>query len=534
MVEIINPTRMMPRGLQFVSANPAIESGRQARQDIQSGWRFEQEKKDRQQQDETDEALKGELQKWIDAEDGGYQPNGQPFTPQGPLHDIRSYQPPSPSTPPLPPVVEPMPPADAPVAPAPAPSSPPDGGPPIPKMQPTPLPAASPPNAWDLQPSNDFGPGGMGARSDAGAPMPPIAPAKQVNPVPHQPPVQVAQADTTATDMPAPVSPLSQVRSSRPDQSRLPLNVARALANVNPRESLKYLTQASTQKYNDWQHEGEITRQVLDLADQGQMDKALSLARQYGETIDPRVLANGNARQVMRIALDVGKAAGADHDQAWMEKFTQAMMQTGDIKAALQAAGRPTAPIKTGRYKQSPTGDVLDTATGTVQKGVGTPALGKGAGQVPAQIQWFDRVAKVLGSEKAALEWMGRAKTNPASERTAVVQLARALMDKDMTIGRRAREAGKSPAQLAMDEAAAAVQAFKASETPLSQDGGASAPAAPSPASPAATPFGGSGDPYGEGAQWHVNDAGEYDAYTLDGGKTWWNPDGQPFSGDYE
>lgn len=392
MVQIISPTKIMPAGLSFINSNPAIQGYSDA-----ENLRFRQQNAQRlddaeKQKTATENSIRNDpklADLMRDPTDQGAPPDvatsTAPVPPTGGLSSISSA---SPSPPPVQA-------NDAvPVASAPA------SEPPIPKLQQISS-AATGPSAWDLQPSSDFGPDGPGKPSPVGdftQSAPPIPPATEVNPVPHQPST-VTASPPQQSQSGLPTSPLSAISSNRPDRgpARLNMELARATMKANPTQAVSYLQQGTQQHAANWQDDNARSRQILELANSGKVGEAAMLARQYGEDIDPQVLSNGQARYAMMTGLDVAKAMGADHDQQWIANFTKNFMQTQDINAAMQAAGKPTVnPVK-DRFKpvgtevggKSFTGS-FDTATGTVTPGTveRAPTDGGRPPREQALIEW--------------------------------------------------------------------------------------------------------------------------------------------------
>lgn len=266
-------------------------------------------------------------------------------------------------------------------------------------------------------------------------------------------------------------------------------------------------------------------KKILDLADSGNIRQAAIEAQRNGQNIDPRVLQNGQARYAMRTAIDVSKAMGASHDQAWISKFTQAFMQNNDINAGLKAAGQPTQDPKANKNRFRMTnGDVIDTATGNVQKGVGTPG-GPGSRGPSAQIQWLDRVTQIMGGDqKKALAFIAQAKSNPASERTAIANLAKTILSNDYGVKKRALAANRSPADQAIAEATTAIRTIQVPGASGADD------------SASDYMIDGQDDATGAGdnRQTMQLENGS-NVYTVDGGQTWYNSDDDtPYTGGYE
>lgn len=523
MVQILGPVRLMPGGLSMPTKNPELDSYA-ADQNLQ----FRQHDDQRAQEDQS---YRNELRGRERAE----------LADTGAAIDELLRDPgadPGDGTAQPPPVQDDRRPASGGLssvssAPAAAPAQDP-AAPPIPAMQSTVPRKLASVNMMELNPG--WGPGTSVDQTVTPSAGLPLNQTEQVETRPD--PQQVTEA---AIKEPGPAAPaatpaqgqskLSQV-STRPDNTKFDMTMAKHLSKSAPGKAAEHLGKAMGQKAKNWEEDNAIALQVLDLADAGDVEKAMMLAKQHGETVDPRVLQNGQARSAMRTSLEMAKYAGAGHDQKWIERFAQSYTKTRDINAAMQAAGAPTAaPQKVGTFSTKTVSkdgkDKLvpfNTTTGTAGQPLGdAPVKATGSRQTNEQINYAWLTGPVAQGGRGlkpedAQRIIFEVKTNPGARVNAVTALARAFV----TNGDDAAEAQKK----AVDTYTQIEKSLQPpAKNPNAAGGAAAAPAGAAPAA-APAPQAGNAAATSTQRQYAVSqdaDGSEPDIYTEDNGKTWWH-----------
>lgn len=243
------------------------------------------------------------------------------------------------------------------------------------------------------------------------------------------------------------------------------------LTPVNPREALKVKSGAMSRDLGEIERQNAKELEVLKMAAGGDVDGAATLAQQNGLDIDPRILGNAQMVEAGVITGETAKALGANHDDAWMERFMQNFMQTRDAQAAVKAAGRPSArPKKAGSFKPQileqngkRTVGAFNTQDGTVtDTGLGAPAAAGGAGGGSVReislMNFLVDKGVVDGATpeekfKNAAKWVQTAKVNP-NARTNMIVSAAARLAANPDFARAAKRGGKD----AMSEATRQIQ----------------------------------------------------------------------------
>jgi len=451
MVQIISPTRLMPGGLNFIRSNPAIDGYQNqgdylARQDQNDRAEKNQgyTDRDRQRQQDEEDAIGGALDDLLPPyADVNAQPDNTGTVIIG---EPEAY----------------------------------DGAA---------VPTPSPITVSDVPPQRERRQG-LAAVTASAAP-----------PTPSMPTSAPAPAPAPRSDVPPPLSSgtgrtgLNAVRAQRP-AGEIDNRMARALAKVSPSKALSHLKSADAAVKVSAEEDLRRTIEILDAADTGDINKAMTLAKHYGEDIDPQVLSNGEARRAMRTTAEVAKQMGAGHDQAWMEKFADSFTRTQDINTAIKAAGKPTAaPAAKGMYSMNSKGDVLNTGTGAVQRGAGT--AGGAAGTELREVRLFNWLVKERGiPEKLAQDMIFQVKTNPGAMVNTIASMERALINQGVDPIEARKEAQKS---------------YTEAKKFLQKQDGPAADETPS-------------DDDKADAQWGKTPSGDR-IYTLDDGDTWYNED---------
>lgn len=509
MVQILSPTRLMPGGLSFINSNQAIkgyaenerlrmDQAQEGRQSERHGW----EKEDRANEAAYDAAAGEAVSDALQA----------PPTINPP--------PAAPTTPLTPPQPQPRPGlsgiTSAPIMPAAAPQ-------------------AAPPTAA------------------AAAPVtPPAAPGPQLDAT-----ATAAMQREMAENPPA--QGLSAITSGAQPQKRpnIGMSMAGKLAGKKGQGRAALSHYQAGQQQTEGEHATAL--KILELAEAGQVEQAMMLARQSGEEIDPRVLQDGKARRNMRTTLEMAKFAGAEHDPAWMEKFMQSYSQSGDLQTALAAAGKPVAvPKKANTYKpvtivkrdktKGPKGEeivserrvhgAMDTTTGDFSESELEAPTPTGAGGREAALPADARLAewgiknKVWADAKTAFAAIRQARSNPNQIGIEKAKMAGRLLENTMESGVNRYTTAKQAALRAegKDDEAAAWNDVKSAQAMADEVwkgvGAAESPmTAPEDEAPAEQRVEGEGVENGQPVQ----------IYTIDGGQSWWHVDGDtPYTGDFE
>lgn len=261
-------------------------------------------------------------------------------------------------------------------------------------------------------------------------------------------------------------------------------SLSRNLMQVNPREVLKYRQSTHARSLKEIEDENAKELEVLKMAHAGDVEGATMLARQYGIDVDPQVLSNGELREAGIYAAETAKSVGADHDEAWIQRFAENFLQTRDARAALKAAGQPSKrPAKPGTYRPTTTikggkayAGAFNTTDGTTTVGdqeVPMPGRAGGGGSAGKEVAMMDFLVSkgiVDGATeqekyRAAAKWVQTAKSNPNARTNMMVQAASRMAAND-AFARNATRAGKDPMTEAMAQVQSAVAAAEGGSDP--------------------------------------------------------------------
>lgn len=479
----LSPIRLMPGGLTFPTKNPALESYENAER-----LRFAQHADDRAQ---NDQSYQDELRQQQRAEDAATSDVVMKMLDEDQVADQ--------------PVVTPEPPSATRSGLAGVASG---AEPPIPAMQPVaPRTSTSKLSSIDLLPG--WSPGTQATDVPAqsgGLPLSPTAAAPAPLPtidVSGRPEPQRVVEEATSAPAPAPTQStpaptgLSRV-SSRPDNTRYDRNMAKALAKVAPGKAAQHLSNAMSKQSANFEDEAARALKILDLADAGQIDQAVALAKQYGDPVDPSVLQNGQARAVMRVSAEMAKYAGASHDESWIERFGMTYAKTKDISAAMQAAGKPAPrPAEKGIFTMNAAGDVLNTSTGAVQRGPENRNVGGRQTNEQINFEWMTRPRSQGGlgmPRDVAQRMIMEVRDNPGAKSRSIMSAATAIVN----------NGGADNIEDGVKQATSAYQAIEKALTPQQ----------------ARTPADGEQRIFAS-----TDGSDEPEIYSVDGGKTWWNVD---------
>lgn len=519
MAQILSPTRIMPGGLRFVDSNIAVD-----RMNVQAGQRRAEEEGERRTKRHEWDKEDREIQKKRDKLEADT--INEEFAP--PPMEMPSEAPQGDSPPPAPPT------------PIPAPQDP-----PIPAMQRTPSSRSfSSPQEFGLIPAAMTISEPIAPRPGAGLSTVSSAPPVQAAPPPatmpkapsaEQHPDVIGVTDGYETDLAEPAAAggmeeikvsasrpqgLNVVRSTNPYvdfQRKLAQRYAQAGLGREAMTAYQgYRTGEQSAEDADWKRAIDI----LDRAEKGDVNGAILMAQRYGEDIPPEVLANGELRRVSRMGLEYAKTYGATHDPAWIQKFTETLMQTGSEQKALTAAGQPVAKPKQGYrplgFTMTPAGDLLDRDTGKVTRGAGTPRTGGSASQ-PREITLFNWMTTPINKggrgmkPEDAEKLIWNVKSNPGAKVNAIAALTRQYA---------------SPTGGMMEPAAARKQAVE--DYNYIEQQVLKGEASPDPAEP--DPDADEEDPDAAGVETTdriyagaENEGDEPTIYSDDGGVTWYN-----------